>query len=92
MLERLIKRGETSGRADDNSETIKKRFKTFVETSYPVIEEFQKIGKCVKVSSVPVADEVYASVREYFVSPSERGPAWNNIVFILGGKLISFLN
>ena len=28
MEERLLKRGETSGRADDNSETIKKRFKT----------------------------------------------------------------
>ena len=29
MLKRLMKRGETSGRADDNVETIKKRFGAF---------------------------------------------------------------
>ena len=33
MLQRLLNRGKTSGRADDNEESIKKRFKTFVETS-----------------------------------------------------------
>jgi UMP-CMP kinase len=29
MLERLLKRGETSGRSDDNIESIKKRFRTY---------------------------------------------------------------
>lgn len=33
MQERLLNRGKTSGRADDNEDSIKKRFKTFVETS-----------------------------------------------------------
>jgi UMP-CMP kinase len=28
MLKRLLKRGETSGRDDDNIESIKKRFRT----------------------------------------------------------------
>lgn len=37
MQKRLLKRGETSGRADDNVESIKKRFKTFEETSMPVV-------------------------------------------------------
>jgi adenylate kinase len=40
MEARLIKRGETSGRADDNAETIRKRFKTFVEQSLPVIDHY----------------------------------------------------
>jgi adenylate kinase len=35
MERRLLKRGETSGRADDNAETIRKRFHTFVEQSLP---------------------------------------------------------
>lgn len=38
MLQRLTKRGETSGRVDDNIDSIKKRFVTFRETSFPVIE------------------------------------------------------
>ncbi len=29
MLKRLLKRGETSGRDDDNIESIKKRFRVF---------------------------------------------------------------
>ena len=41
MRARLLERGKTSGRADDNEETIVKRFRTFVEQSKPVVEEFK---------------------------------------------------
>ena len=41
MEERLIKRGETSGRVDDNAETIKKRFRTFMEKTVPVLEKYE---------------------------------------------------
>jgi len=49
MEQRLIKRGETSGRADDNAETIKKRFATFLEKTMPVIQHIEKEGKLKKV-------------------------------------------
>jgi UMP-CMP kinase len=49
MEERLIKRGETSGREDDNAETIKKRFHTFTDKTMPVIEYADKQGKLKKV-------------------------------------------
>eukprot|EP01137_Pigoraptor_chileana_P029908 Opistho-2@15799 len=45
MEKRLIKRGETSGRADDNAETIRKRFRTFLEVSLPVIKHYEAEGK-----------------------------------------------
>jgi hypothetical protein len=45
MLRRLLKRGETSGRVDDNIESIRKRFQTFRDTSYPVIEHYQTLNK-----------------------------------------------
>lgn len=41
MEQRLIKRGETSGRADDNVETIKKRFETFRTETEPVIAHYK---------------------------------------------------
>ncbi|KAF9564870.1 hypothetical protein EC968_004399 [Mortierella alpina] len=66
MLKRLMKRGETSGRADDNIESIKKRFRVFTETSYPVIEHYGKSGKVHKVSCVDAPDAVYANVKEIF--------------------------
>ena len=64
MQERLLKRGETSGRADDNMETIGKRFDTFVEVSMPVMDHFA--DKVHKVSSVPTPDDVFAEVCKVF--------------------------
>jgi UMP-CMP kinase len=64
MQKRLLKRGETSGRSDDNAESIKKRFKTFVETSMPVVEYFEKEGRVVKVVATKTPDEVYNETRE----------------------------
>ncbi|KAG5421681.1 URA6 [Candida metapsilosis] len=68
MLQRLLERGKTSGRADDNIESIKKRFRTFVETSMPVVDYFDKQGKVVKVRCdhpVPVvAKQVLEALKE----------------------------
>lgn len=64
MQQRLLKRGETSGRADDNEESIKKRFKTFVETSMPVVDYFKKEGKVVTIPATKGPDEVYELVKD----------------------------
>lgn len=66
MRERLLSRGKTSGRADDNEESIKKRFRTFVETSMPVVDMFAKEGRVVKVDATKQPEEVYALVKEQF--------------------------
>ena len=49
MEERLMKRGETSGRVDDNAETIKKRLKTFVEKTMPVLASYGEKNKVKRV-------------------------------------------
>jgi len=64
MQKRLLERGKTSGRSDDNAESIKKRFKTFVETSMPVVDYFEKEGRVVKVLATKTPDEVYKETRE----------------------------
>lgn len=63
MTERLINRGKTSGRADDNAESIKKRFKTFVDTSMPVVDYFEKENKVVKIKAVKSPEEIYEEVK-----------------------------
>ena len=50
MQERLLKRSETSGRPDDNIETIQKRFATFVEKTLPVVGHYEELNKLNKVS------------------------------------------
>lgn len=64
MLKRLLKRGESSGRADDNLDSIKKRFKTFTETSFPVVEYYREKNKTVEVSCENTPERVYAEVRK----------------------------
>ncbi|GAB1204614.1 adenylate kinase-domain-containing protein [Aspergillus pseudonomiae] len=66
MEKRLLKRGETSGRDDDNAESIRKRFHTFVDTSMPVVEAFKEQNKVVSVSATGSVDEVYARIQEGF--------------------------
>ena len=51
MTKRLLKRGETSGREDDNIESIKKRFKTYHEQTMPVIAYYNKQSKVAEVSA-----------------------------------------
>ncbi|KAG8803899.1 UMP-CMP kinase [Serendipita sp. 398] len=59
LLQRLLERGKTSGREDDNEESIKKRFRTFVETSMPVVEYYREHDKVVEIDATKSIDEVY---------------------------------
>ncbi|KAJ5327174.1 hypothetical protein N7541_010011 [Penicillium brevicompactum] len=63
MESRLLKRGETSGRADDNAESIRKRFRTFVETSMPVVEYFRGKDRVVEVRADITVEEVFEKVK-----------------------------
>lgn len=64
MEKRLMKRGETSGRDDDNAESIRKRFRVFVDTSMPVVKAFEEQEKVVSVEATGSVEEVYARVKQ----------------------------
>jgi UMP-CMP kinase len=64
MLERLLGRNE--GRTDDNVESIKKRFVTFRESSMPVVEFYEKLGKVRKVNAIATPAQVYEKTKESF--------------------------
>lgn len=64
MLKRLVKRGETSGRVDDNEETIMRRLKTFHEESKPVLDKYKDIVKT--ISAEEDADKVFEMVVPIF--------------------------
>ena len=74
MRERLLNRGKTSGRSDDNEESIIKRFRTFVNTSMPVVDHFSQEGRVMKVPADGTVEEVYEklvqSLAEKGISPS----------------------
>ncbi|KAJ1919459.1 bifunctional uridylate/adenylate kinase [Mycoemilia scoparia] len=63
MLERLLKRGESSGRSDDNIESIRKRFRVFTQDSYPVIENYLKDDKVITINCQKSPEDVYAQTK-----------------------------
>ena len=48
----MLNRGKTSGRVDDNEETIKKRLNTFHQHSKPVIEHYKEKTVIVRFSKI----------------------------------------
>ncbi|XP_075536594.1 adenylate kinase isoenzyme 1-like [Dermacentor variabilis] len=64
MKTRLMKRGQTSGRVDDNEETIAKRLKTFHDESTPVLEKYSAIVH--KISAEEEPDKVFQAVTQLF--------------------------
>ncbi|KAJ3788790.1 UMP-CMP kinase [Lentinula aff. detonsa] len=63
MLERLLERGKTSGREDDNVESIKKRFNTYKEQTMPVIKHYEKLGKVIEIDSSVSIEEVHQKTK-----------------------------
>jgi len=61
MLSRLLERGKTSGREDDNAESIKKRFRTYKIDTMPVIEHYSAKKKVAEVDSSGSVEVVYKS-------------------------------
>lgn len=59
-------RSQTSGRVDDNIETIKKRFLTYQNDTMPIIEKYDQEQKVKKIDSTVTVDEVFAKVCEAF--------------------------
>mmetsp|Transcript_21737 Transcript_21737/g.66977 ORF Transcript_21737/g.66977 Transcript_21737/m.66977 type:complete len:227 (-) Transcript_21737:433-1113(-) len=58
-------RGEAT-RSDDNVDSIKKRFKTYLDSTMPIIDTFKKLDKVHLVDSTPDPDTVFAGVSQLF--------------------------
>lgn len=65
MEKRLLSRNQ--GRVDDNIETIRKRFKVFVESSLPVVQQYEQRGKVRKINAARGIKEVFESLQPLFV-------------------------
>ena len=63
LVERLLKRGETSGRTDDsNKEIISNRIKEYYAKTAEVAELYKKQGKYVEVNGVGAIEEISAKL------------------------------
>ena len=63
LTKRIMARSQSSGRSDDNPETLLKRFKQFDEEGMPIIEIFQKENKVKKIDGLQEIDKVFEDVK-----------------------------
>jgi len=66
MVARLLKRAETSGRADDNEETIRKRLDVFQSQTKPVCTHYEGEGKLHRIDGLKSIDGVFEDVVSIF--------------------------
>ena len=60
VITRILNRGKTSGRSDDNDpDIIRNRFKTYEEITCPVFKHYKLQGKTIKVNGVGKIDEIF---------------------------------
>merc|ERR1719199_2191354 len=65
-MTRIMARAQTSGRADDNEETAKKRLKTFHDQTEPVVEYYQPIGRLCRIDANGDKAGINATARRNF--------------------------
>lgn len=64
LVDRMIKRGKDTGRADDNPETIKNRLKVYHEQTHPLREYYNKEGKYLAIDGLGVVDDIFKSISD----------------------------
>nr|XP_043887057.1 UMP-CMP kinase [Solea senegalensis] len=62
-INRCLERGKSSGRTDDNRESLEKRLQTYLQSTRPIIELYEKQGKVRSVDASRSVDEVFADVK-----------------------------
>ncbi|XP_076001140.1 UMP-CMP kinase [Genypterus blacodes] len=62
-IDRCLERGKSSGRTDDNRESLEKRIQTYLQSTRPIIDLYQTHGKVRTVDAARCVDEVFADVK-----------------------------
>ncbi|MCD8260975.1 MAG: adenylate kinase [Bacteroides sp.] len=64
LMDRLIKRGQQTGRADDNEETIKKRLVVYQTQTAPLKDFYRNEGTYYHINGVGSMEEIFGKITE----------------------------
>ncbi|MBO4984723.1 MAG: adenylate kinase [Bacteroides sp.] len=64
LIARLIKRGQESGRADENEENIKKRLVVYHNQTAPLIDWYKQDGKYQHINGFGKLEDIFAEICE----------------------------
>lgn len=64
LVQRMLKRGKETGRADDNLETIKNRLDVYHNQTSPLRDYYSREGKYIAVNGQGVVDEIFNHIAD----------------------------
>jgi adenylate kinase len=64
LTRRILKRGEESGRNDDNLETIQRRLDVYKKQTQPLEDYYKKKGRLFKIKGNNIIEDVFESITE----------------------------
>ncbi|KAL2097752.1 hypothetical protein ACEWY4_006959 [Coilia grayii] len=65
-IDRCLERGKSSGRTDDNRESLEKRIQTYLQSTRPIIELYGQQGKVRTIDASKGVEEVFEDVKSVF--------------------------
>lgn len=64
LVQRMLKRGQETGRADDNEDTIKERLNVYHNQTQPLRDYYVKEGNYLPVNGSGIVDEIFNDIAE----------------------------
>ena len=62
LMTRLIKRGQESGRADDNEETVSKRIQVYLDETKPLVDYYSSQGIIANINGQQSIEKVFEDI------------------------------
>lgn len=63
-VQRCLSRGQTSGRVDDNIDSLKKRIQTYSTSTMPIIDHYRNLNLVQEINGEKSTDEVFEEVKQ----------------------------
>lgn len=62
LVQRMLKRGQETGRADDNIDTIKNRLAVYHKQTQPLMDYYVESGRYVKIDGEGTVEEIFDTI------------------------------
>ncbi len=73
-VQRLLNRGKTSGRSDDNETVIRNRLREYTEKTLPVLQFYKEKGVCYEVNGLADINQVTEEIESIVTSELAKQP------------------
>lgn len=75
LIDRLLKRGQDSGRSDDNIDTIQERLQVYNKQTAPLRDYYKSEGKYHAINGSGSVDDIFSDIKKALATASAELPA-----------------